>query len=99
MMLNEEQMCINLARNIRYLRLTRKPPLSQNMLAQKVGITKCTISKYESAHYLPPAHVLIALAKYFGYTTDELLSDKLPFMKGSEHYNENLTSGNQAQNT
>ena len=99
MMLNEEQMCINLARNIRYLRLTRKPPLSQSMLAQRVGTTKCTISKYESAYYLPPAHILIAMARYFGYTTEELLSDKLPVWKGSELYNENLTSGNQTPDT
>ena len=95
MIVNEEQMCINLARNIRYLRLIRKPPLSQSMLAQRVGTTKCTISKYEAAHYLPPPHILIAMAEYFGYTTEELLSDKLPIMKGCEIYNENVSSVNQ----
>ena len=94
-MLNEEQLCINLARNMRYLRLSRTPPISQSMLAQRVGTTKCTISKYEAAHYLPPTHVLNAMAKYFGYTMDELLSEKLPLMKGSGLHNENLTSCNQ----
>lgn len=81
---NEEQMRNNLARNIRYLRLSRKPPISQSTLAKKIGIAKCTISKYETACHLPPTHVLMAMAHYFGYTTDELLSDKLPVWKGSE---------------
>ena len=92
---NEQQMCKNLARNMRYLRLSRIPPMSQSMLAQRIGITKCTISKYEAAHYLPPIHVLIAIAGYFGFTMEELLSEKLPIMKGCEFNNENLSSGNQ----
>lgn len=84
MTLNEEQLRNNLARNIRYLRLSRKPPISQGTLAKRIGIAKCSISRYESAYSLPPTYVLLALAKYFGFTTDELLSEKLPTLKGSE---------------
>ncbi|MBR2037017.1 MAG: helix-turn-helix transcriptional regulator [Lachnospiraceae bacterium] len=96
---NEDIIKKNFSRNIRYLRLSRTPKLSQKMLARILGVTVRSISRYESADCLPTSYVLVTMATYFGYTTDELLSEKLPFMKGSERYNENLTSGNQAQNT
>ena len=96
---NEDIIKKNFSRNIRYLRLSRTPKLSQKMLARILGVTVRSISRYESANCLPPSYVLAAMATYFGYTTEELLSDKLPVWKGSELYNENLTSGNQAPDT
>lgn len=79
---NEEAMKQNLARNMRYLRLSRCPRISQQMLANKLGTTQASISLYETAIQLPPAHILVAMAQCFGFTTDELLSDNLPDKKG-----------------
>lgn len=94
-LVNEQTMLQNFSRNIRYLRLCRSPKLSQQTLARILGITRQSISRYESASCLPPTYVLTCMAKYFGYTTEELLSEKIPLMKGGERYSENLTSSNQ----
>lgn len=79
---NEDYLKQNLARNMRYLRLNRSPRISQTMLANKLGVTQKSISKYESAVLLPPPHILVAMAQCFGFTTDELLSETLPGKKG-----------------
>lgn len=79
---NEELLKNNLARNMRCLRLRRSPRMSQAMLAKKLGVTQKSITRYETAKNLPPAHILLAMADYFGFTTEELLSEKLPAKKG-----------------
>lgn len=82
---NEETLKANLARNMRFLRLQRKPLLSQKMLAKKLGVTQKSISRYETARCLPPAHVLLAMADIFGFTADELFGENLPDRKGREN--------------
>ena len=79
---NENCLKQNLARNMRYLRLSRNPRISQTMLANKLGVSQRSISKYETAVLLPPPSVLVAMAKCFGITIDELLSETLPDKKG-----------------
>ena len=79
---NENCLKPNLARNMRYLRLSRNPRISQTMLANKLGVSQRSISKYETAVLLPPPYVLVAMAKCFGITIDELLSETLPDKKG-----------------
>lgn len=81
-LVNEEELKRNLARNIRYLRLSKTPRMSQVTLAQKLGVTRKSITRYETACNLPPVHVLMGMANYFGYTAEELLSEKLPAKKG-----------------
>ena len=80
--INEDKMKQNLARNMRYLRTSKSPRISQQMLANKLGVTQKSISKYESGEILPPLHILVAMAQCFGFTTDELLSETLPGKKG-----------------
>ena len=82
---NEETLKANLARNMRFLRLQRKPLLSQKMLAKKLGVTQKSISRYETARCLPPAHVLLAMADVFGFTADELFGERLPSKNGREN--------------
>ena len=79
---NENCLKQNLARNMRDLRLSRTPRISQTMLANKLGVSQRSISKYETAVLLPPPYVLVAMAKCFGITIDELLSETLPDKKG-----------------
>lgn len=95
-LVNEQEILMNCSRNLRYLRLSRFPKLSQQMLGRILGVTRQSISRYETASCLPPTYILASMARYFGYTTEELLSEKLPIMKGCEFYNENLSSGDQA---
>ena len=61
---------------------SRNPRISQTMLANKLGVSQRSISKYETAVLLPPPYVLVAMAKCFGITIDELLSETLPDKKG-----------------
>ena len=76
----EEKLKANLAMNLQYLRIRHK--LSQVSLAKHLGISPRSISYYESGRYLPPVHVLCAMALYFGYTVEELLGERLPANKG-----------------
>lgn len=76
--IDEEILRKNLAVNMRYLRLKHSPPISQTMLARIIGTTQQSISNYEKAYCLPPAHVLAALAEYFGLTMDALVQKRIP---------------------
>ena len=80
--MDEERLRKNLARNMRYLREQRSPRMSQTMLANKLGVTQTSISKYENGMLLPPLHVLAELAECFGFSMDDLLSAALPGEKG-----------------
>ena len=95
----EDQLKQNLARNLRYLREQRKPYLSQQMLAAKLEVTQKSISRYENAISLPPAHVLVAIADFFGLTTDALFMEELPnkYQKEGNTTNEDITHGNPTQ--
>ena len=96
----EDQLKQNLARNLRYLREQRKPYLSQQMLAAKLEVTQKSISRYENAISLPPAHVLVATADFFGLTTDALFMAELPEnmnKKEGNTTNEDITYGNPTQ--
>lgn len=80
----EEKIKHNLGRNLRYLRLSKKPTMPQHVLAKKLQIAQSSISHYEKGHHLPPVHILTQIADYFGYSVDELLGDALPDRKGCE---------------
>lgn len=58
-------------RNIRKLRKENR--ITQQTLAQRIGITKATVSAYENCTRLPSYEVLIKLAQYFHVSTDYLL--------------------------
>lgn len=93
----EQQLKRSLARNLRRLRMSRHPCLSQKTLARKLGVTQKSISRYENALCLPPAHVLVALAEEFGLATDALFMERLPQnMKKKEGTttNEDITHSN-----
>ena len=79
---NEDNLRNNFAYNMRYLRLMQKPHMSQAALAKKLGVTRKSIHRYETAVCLPPIHILVAMTECFGYTMDELLDARLPDKKG-----------------
>lgn len=47
--------------------------ISQMQLASQIGTTKSAVSLWEAQKRVPSALVIIALAKYFGVTSDYLL--------------------------
>lgn len=47
--------------------------ISQEQLAKETGFTQSAVYYWENEQRVPNANVIIALAKYFGVTTDYLL--------------------------
>ena len=64
-----EQM--NIGENI--LRLRRERRITQEVLADFVGVTKASVSKWETNQSKPDILLLPQLAAFFGVTVDELL--------------------------
>lgn len=56
---------------LKELRLTHNFTLVQ--LAKETGISKSTLSSWETGERVPSALAIITLAKYFGVTSDYLL--------------------------
>lgn len=52
--------------------------LSQEELAERIGVSRQAVSKWELGDALPEVDKLLTLARTFGVTTDELLSPEPP---------------------
>lgn len=61
--------------NMRYLRA--KLGLSQQRLADELGITRARYSKYEYGMSEPPIELLIKIARYYQLSLDQLVSENL----------------------
>lgn len=58
--------------------LRRKSGLSQEQLAEKIGVSRQTVSKWENGAALPELEKLITLAQCFHVTLDELTGEGEP---------------------
>lgn len=58
--------------------LRRKAGLSQEQLAERLEVTRQTISKWEGGHSVPDLEKLRAMAAVFGVTLDELTGTEVP---------------------
>ena len=59
------------------LQLLRKQNgYSQEQLADKIGIARQTISKWETGTAVPESEKLVAISNYFGVSVDYLLKDE-----------------------
>lgn len=58
--------------------LRKSKGMSQEELAEKVGVTRQAVSKWEMGSSVPELDTLVALARCFGVTTDYLLSQDAP---------------------
>lgn len=56
----------------------KQAKLSQEELAARVGVSRQAVSKWELGEATPELDKLLALARVFGVTTDELLSESEP---------------------
>ena len=62
---------LNLAENI--IRLRHDKKITQEQLAAFVGVTKASVSKWETRQSMPDILLLPQLAAFFDVTIDELL--------------------------
>ncbi len=72
----KEVVPVKLNEKILYYRKAAR--LSQEELAARVGVSRQAVSKWELGDATPEVDKLLALAKVFGVTTDELLSEAEP---------------------
>ncbi len=56
--------------------LRKKEGLSQEALAEKLGVSRQSVSKWETGEAMPEVGKLLSLSKLFGVTTDYLLDDE-----------------------
>ena len=82
---------MNLAEKIMNLR--RQKGWSQETLAEKLDVTRQSVSKWESAQSVPDLDKILALSELFGVTTDYLLKENC---FESDGVSENL-SGNHSE--
>ena len=59
------------------INLRKKHGWSQEELAEKLGVTRQSISKYEGAQSIPDLDKILKLSEIFGVTTDYLIKDEL----------------------
>ena len=78
-----------LSDNIRYYR--KRKEMSQDELAEQLGVSRQSISLWETGQTQPTIDNIIALTRLFGITSDELLSDT-PAMQQLAHYRLSDTS-------
>ena len=80
---------MNMADRIQYLRKTKG--ISQEELADKVGVSRQSVSKWESEQSTPDLDKIIMMSEYFEVTTDYILKGIEPIKDGAAN-NSQLTS-------
>lgn len=61
----------------RILQFRKALGLSQEQLAEQIGVSRQSISKWETGQSTPELDKLVALSKVFGISTDELLGNNV----------------------
>ena len=62
---------LNLSSNL--VRFRRERKITQEQLAEFIGVTKASVSKWETGQSTPDIMILPQLASYFDVTIDELI--------------------------
>lgn len=74
--------------------LRKKSDMTQSELADKLGVTRQAVSKYECGDSFPDISVLSSLAKVFGVTPDELIESGNPTKAEAELLSDDSSGGN-----
>ena len=80
---------MNMADRIQYLRKSKG--ISQEELADKVGVSRQAVAKWESEQSTPDLEKIIIMSDFFGVTTDYILKGIEP-VADKEQKNKELTS-------
>lgn len=59
------------------IQLRKKTGMSQEELAEKIGVSRQAVSKWESGMSTPDMNKILALSEFFGVSTDFLLKDDI----------------------
>lgn len=65
---------MNFSENL--MRLRKEKGLSQEALGEKIGVTRQTVSKWETGETTPEMNKLIELARFFAVSLDELVGEE-----------------------
>lgn len=88
---------MTIGERIRYLRQITNN-LTQQKLADATGISRGNLSNYESDRFKPASDAIIAIATYFGVTTDWLLTGKEDYyLKSNQNHNHMTLTDNEEQ--
>ncbi|MCR4614945.1 MAG: helix-turn-helix domain-containing protein [Clostridiales bacterium] len=79
---------MNLANNLRKIR--KENGLSQEQLAEKLGVSRQSVSKWESEQAYPEMEKMIQICDIFDITMDELLNQNVSQVKESKEEKANL---------
>lgn len=86
---------MTIGERIRYLRQITNN-LTQKKLADATGISRGNLSNYETDRFKPASDAIIAIATYFGVTTDWLLTGKEDSdLKSSQNHNYIILTDNE----
>lgn len=66
--------------------LRKKAGWSQEELAEQLGVTRQSVSKWEGAQSVPDMDKVVQMSRLFGVTTDFLLKDELSEEEEEEDY-------------
>ena len=75
---------MTIADKIKYLR--KENNMTQEDLANKLNVSRQTISKWETNVAIPDADNIVAISKLFNITTDELLNYKIETMQKKKQF-------------
>lgn len=56
--------------------LRREKELTQEQLAEKLGTSNKTISRWENGNYMPPVEMLVEISRFYNVSINEILSGK-----------------------
>lgn len=70
--------------------LRKKSGLSQEQLAEQLGVSRQAISKWESDKAVPESDTLLTISRYFHVTLDDLLKEENPISEWKEKTNDRL---------
>ncbi len=71
--------------------LRHEKELTQEQLAERLGASNKTISRWENGNYMPPLEMLVELSEFYGVSINEILSGKrLEFNEEKKAAEENL---------
>ena len=65
------------------IELRKRSGYSQEELAEKLGVSRQSISKWEGAQSIPDMNKILAMADLFGVSTDYLLRDEMDMPEGA----------------
>ena len=78
----------------RLFNLRKEKNLSQEELANVLGVSRQTISKWETGESTPDFDRIIPLCEFYGITSDELISGKKDIVEAKKEENKNVFARN-----